>query len=156
MPLFQNSHILSYLIYSVTKRGWGYVYVCGVGVGCICEGNVYLSQSVIALIFQYSQPIQRSFYLQFKLPAPLGGKHAVNPILVEDQPCPQNRVTKKSRGRNNVFDPDFGANSSPFLLNDVTSRAALLGIKSQKGHGQTNYWNKRNPNEVRKHGGKRK
>lgn len=78
----------------------------------------------------------------------------MNPILVDDQPLPQNRVSKKARGKNNVFDPDYVANTSPFIMNDVTSRAAQLGIRSQKG--QTDYWNRRNPNEVRKNTGRRK
>lgn len=48
----------------------------------------------------------------------------------------------------NVFDPDYVANSSPFSLTDVTSKAAQLGIRSQKGH--THNWERRNPNVVRK------
>lgn len=86
--------------------------------------------------------------LQYKLPLPKGGKHAVNPRLVADQPEAQNRIGNRSRAKMNVFDPDYVANSSPFSLTDVTSKAAQLGIRSQKGH--THNWERRNPNVVRK------
>ena len=94
------------------------------------------------------------FFLQFRLPAPKGGKHGVNPVLFEDQPMAHNRVAKKARAKNDVFDPDYVIKPSPFIINDVTSRAAQLGITPQtKG---AHYWDKRNPNEVRKRGTKKK
>ncbi|XP_067651419.1 RNA-binding protein NOB1-like [Haliotis asinina] len=73
--------------------------------------------------------------LKFSLPTPKGGKHANNPILVADQPFPHQRPTKKSLKSMDVFDPDFMALESPFCRNDVTSRAAQLGImrKGQNG-----------------------
>ncbi|KAL4235177.1 Nin1 binding protein [Mactra antiquata] len=85
---------------------------------------------------------------KFKLPMPKGGKHAENPILVEDQPLAQNRVPNKARQKMQIFDADYVANTSPFAINDVTSRAAQLGIRSHKG--KTNNWERRNPNTNRK------
>lgn len=89
---------------------------------------------------------------KYSLPLPKGGKHAINPILAEDTPVPQQRETRKAKQKMNIFNPDYVAGSSPFSLNDITSRASQLGIKQ----GRTNAFNKRNPNEVRKHYGKRK
>ena len=86
---------------------------------------------------------------QFQMSIPMfrGGKHANNPHLFEDQPAPQQRTAKKAQGVLDVLDPDYIANQSPFMLNDVTSRASQLGIRSKKG--QTN-WDRRNPNVGRK------
>lgn len=81
------------------------------------------------------------------LPMPRGGKHTSNPHLVEDQPYPQQRTARKAQNRLDVLDPDYVANQSPFTLNDVTSRASQLGIRTKKG--QTN-WDRRNPNVGRK------
>ena len=89
---------------------------------------------------------------QFSLPKPKGGKHANNPHLVEDQPHPQQRTARKAQNKMDVFSPDYVANQSPFAVNDVTSRAAQLGIKT----GSTNKWDRRNPNAVRKNYGRRK
>ena len=86
---------------------------------------------------------------QYSLPMPKGGKHALNPILVADQPLPQQRVSKKARQKMDVLDPDFVANQSPFSVRDITSRAAQLGIRGG------NQFNRRNPNENRR-GGRRK
>ncbi|WAR12767.1 NOB1-like protein [Mya arenaria] len=91
---------------------------------------------------------------KFRLPTPKGGKHTFNPILVEDQQLAHNRVSKKARAKNDVFDPDYVTKASPFIINDVTSRAAKLGITPQSRGGH--YWDKRNPNEVRKKGTKKK
>lgn len=76
--------------------------------------------------------------LRRSLPLPQGGKHAVNPIVCEDQPQPQNRVSRKAMARNNVFDPDYVAQNSPFVTRDVTSRSAILGVgrKQQKRRGK--------------------
>ena len=84
---------------------------------------------------------------------PKGGKHAVNPVLVADQPMAQQRMSKKNQQNMNALDPDFIAGSSPFAFNDVTSRSALLGVHGNKGFC---YWNKRNPNEVGRKGTRRK
>lgn len=77
--------------------------------------------------------------MKHQLPLPRGGKHASNPVLVEDQPLPQQRAAKKKQQHMDVFDPDFVAGQSPFALNDITSRAAQLGI-------QNNQFNKRQQN----------
>ncbi|XP_077983472.1 RNA-binding protein NOB1-like [Glandiceps talaboti] len=82
--------------------------------------------------------------LKYTLPLPKGGKHSNNPVLVEDQPIPQNRSSKKSYQKTNAFDPDYVANMSPFATRDVTSRAALLGVsRINSGH-------RKNPNENRR------
>ncbi|KRZ28569.1 E3 ubiquitin-protein ligase synoviolin B [Trichinella pseudospiralis] len=90
---------------------------------------------------------------KFSIPAPKGGKHANNLILCEDQPVSQNRLSRKARQNLDVFDPDYIAGHSPFSLNDITSRSALLGIRAI--HKPP----KRNPNTYslgRKRGGKKR
>ncbi|KFR11361.1 RNA-binding protein NOB1, partial [Opisthocomus hoazin] len=67
--------------------------------------------------------------LRYPLPAPKGGKHANNPHLVEDQPFPQQRLSRKARQKTNIFDPDYIAGVSPFAENDIYSRAANLQIR---------------------------
>ncbi|XP_069114071.1 RNA-binding protein NOB1-like isoform X1 [Argopecten irradians] len=90
---------------------------------------------------------------KYSLPLPKGGKHAVNPILAEDTPVPQQRATRKSKQKLDALNPDFIVGGSPFSVNDITSRASQLGIR----HGRSSHgFNKRNPNEVRKNYGKRK
>merc|ERR1719180_692857 len=44
---------------------------------------------------------------KFSLPAPKGGKHAVNPKLVEDQREAQQRLSKKALKKNNPMGDDF-------------------------------------------------
>ncbi|NXT82011.1 NOB1 protein, partial [Zapornia atra] len=85
--------------------------------------------------------------LRYPLPAPKGGKHANNPQLVEDQPFPQQRLSRKARQKTNVFDPDYVAGVSPFAENDVYSRAANLQIRDAAlGAGRRRI----NPNAVTK------
>ncbi|XP_053127551.1 RNA-binding protein NOB1 [Hemicordylus capensis] len=67
--------------------------------------------------------------LRYSLPAPQGGKHASNPHLTEDQHFPQQRLSRKARQKTNVFDPDYAAGVSPFVENDIYSRAASLQIR---------------------------
>ncbi|XP_078251987.1 RNA-binding protein NOB1-like [Rhinoraja longicauda] len=67
--------------------------------------------------------------LRHPLPLPHGGKHASNPHLSEDQNFPQQRLSKKARQKTNVFDPDYIAGVSPFVENDIYSRAANLNIR---------------------------
>ncbi|KRZ15147.1 RNA-binding protein NOB1, partial [Trichinella zimbabwensis] len=89
---------------------------------------------------------------KFSIPAPKGGKHANNLILCEDQPVSQNRLSRKARQNLDVFDPDYIAGHSPFSLNDITSRSALLGIRAIHRPPR------RNPNTYslgRKRGGKK-
>ncbi len=63
-----------------------------------------------------------TYLLQYSLPAPKGGKHARNPVLFEDQPLPQNRMSKRATERINPMDPEYIVRESPFASNDVTSR----------------------------------
>ncbi|XP_015729762.1 RNA-binding protein NOB1 [Coturnix japonica] len=85
--------------------------------------------------------------LRYPLPAPQGGKHANNPHLVEDQPFPQQRLSRKARQKTNVFDPDYIAGVSPFAENDIYSRAANLQIRDMAlGAGRRRL----NPNAVTK------
>lgn len=80
--------------------------------------------------------------MQYSLPMPRGGKHAVNPILVEDQRVPQNRPSKMALRKVDALSPDYDSLSSPFAMNDVYSRAASLGIRPNRSKNQ-----KKNPNE---------
>nr|XP_055029618.1 RNA-binding protein NOB1 [Misgurnus anguillicaudatus] len=84
---------------------------------------------------------------RYSLPLPQGGKHASNPLLVEDQRFPQQRVSKKARQKTNVFDPDYLAGSSPFSEHDIYSRSAGLHLRDgQAGGGKK----RANPNAARK------
>nr|CTP81985.1 Bm6803 [Brugia malayi] len=82
--------------------------------------------------------LQSSRGLRYSLPAPKGGKHPGGPQLFEDQPMPQNRMARCHQ------DP---TEPGPFIIKDVMSRSAVLGIRSLQKAG-------RNPN-VRTHGKKR-
>jgi len=96
---------------------------------------------------------------KFSLPAPKGGKHSVNPKLVEDQREAQQRLSKKALQRNNPMGEDYMASSSPFVVKDVTSKSAMLGLQgSGKGNAEVPgaYWARRNPNAVKKNTGNRK
>ena len=77
---------------------------------------------------------------KFSLPTPQGGKHAINPILTEDQPIPQERRSKKSIARE----------TGPFTMNDVNSRSFFVK------HNSTYYWDTRNPNATKGKGRKKK
>ncbi|CAB0005824.1 unnamed protein product [Nesidiocoris tenuis] len=81
---------------------------------------------------------------RFPLPAPRGGKHSNNPILSEDQRVPQQRPTRLAMKKTNALEPDYTAGVSPFIMRDVYSKSAMLGIpnKTQKS------WERRNPNVV--------
>ncbi|OZC07131.1 zinc finger, C3HC4 type [Onchocerca flexuosa] len=74
--------------------------------------------------------LQSARGLKYSLPAPKGGKHAGGPQLFEDQPMPQNRMARCHQ------DP---TETGPFAMKDVTSRSAVLGIRSLQKTG-------RNPN----------
>lgn len=89
---------------------------------------------------------------KYSLPKPQGGKHASNPILTADQPFPHQRPSKKGLQKVDILSGDFVSDSSPFKVNDVTSRAAQLGRFSR----QAPQWTKRNPNESKKKTNKRK
>lgn len=83
---------------------------------------------------------------KFSLPRPKGGQHAVNPILCEDQRVPQQRATRLANTKNNPLDPDYIAGFSPFVMRDVNSRSAVLGIRNK--NQSVKYWMRKNPNEV--------
>lgn len=96
---------------------------------------------------------------KFSLPAPKGGKHAWNPRLAEDQPEPQQRLSRKAMARTNPMGEDYLAGGSPFVTHDVTSKSAMMGLAGgNKGNAAPPgfYWSKRNPNSVRKNTGNRK
>ncbi|XP_043270864.1 RNA-binding protein NOB1 [Venturia canescens] len=84
---------------------------------------------------------------RFSLPTPKGGKHAVNPILCEDQPVPDQRPSRLARMKNDPLNDDYIAGYSPFVMRDVTSKSAMLGIRPGSG---VKYWMKKNPNEPRR------
>uniref|UniRef100_UPI00398EEB42 RNA-binding protein NOB1 isoform X2 n=1 Tax=Pristiophorus japonicus TaxID=55135 RepID=UPI00398EEB42 len=85
--------------------------------------------------------------LRYSLPSPHGGKHGSNPHLSEDQNFPQQRLSKKAKQKTNVFDPDYAAGVSPFVENDIYSRAANLNIRDNRiGAGRR----RMNPNAVTK------
>ncbi len=50
----------------------------------------------------------------------------------------------------------FFSGNSPFVLRDVTSRSAMLGVGRQDKAGSTAYWNRSNPNSVPKKTGNRR
>lgn len=60
------------------------------------------------------------------LPAPKGGKHACNPILFEDQPLPQQRLSKKAQIKTDALDDNYTAGYSPFVMHDLDSRSSKL------------------------------
>ncbi|XP_071575931.1 RNA-binding protein NOB1 [Temnothorax nylanderi] len=84
---------------------------------------------------------------KFSLPMPKGGKHANNPILCDDQPMPDQRPSRLARVKNDPLDDDYIAGYSPFVMRDVNSKSAMLGIRPD---GAVKYWMKRNPNESKK------
>lgn len=70
------------------------------------------------------------------LPPPKGGKHSTDPIVFEDQRVPHNRPSKMAtKSTVDALDADFIARDSPFATNDVTSRAALMGINHNRRGG---------------------
>lgn len=88
---------------------------------------------------------------RYSLPMPKGGKHAENPVLCEDQRIPHNRPAKMALQKIDALSPDYEVLCSPFAVNDVYSRAASLGIRSDKSRNP-----KKNPNEWSKRTGNRK
>lgn len=89
---------------------------------------------------------------RFSLPTPKGGKHANNPILCEDQRVPDQRPSRLARTKNNPLDPDYTAGFSPFVMRDVTSRSAMLGIRGTDIKSAM----RRNPNNNKDKGKKKK
>lgn len=72
---------------------------------------------------------RRQITTKFKnqpLPMPRGGKHANNPILFEDQPLPQQRLSKKAQVKTDAMDENYTAGYSPFVMHDLDSRSSRL------------------------------
>lgn len=84
---------------------------------------------------------------KFSLPTVHGGKHSNNPILAPDQPVPDQRPTRLARTKNNPLDDDYIAGFSPFIMRDVNSKSAQLGIRNAK---EVKHWMRKNPNESHK------
>ena len=92
------------------------------------------------------------FILQHSLPTPKGGKYAQNPILCEDQRMPHQRVSTAARKKTDIWEYENIPGSSPFAVNDVTSRAAHLGVHVNRNNARS----QKNPNASKKRKGRRK
>ncbi|XP_018572482.1 RNA-binding protein NOB1 [Anoplophora glabripennis] len=84
---------------------------------------------------------------KFSLPKIKGGKHPNNPILVEDQPIPDNKPSRLARTKNNPLDDDYIAGYSPFVMRDINSKSAQLCIRPGQEYKN---WLRKNPNEARR------
>lgn len=82
---------------------------------------------------------------KFSLPTVHGGKHSNNPILSADQRLPDQKPTRLARTKNNPLGDDYIAGYSPFVMRDVNSKSAQLGIRNVK---EVKHWMKKNPNEA--------
>ncbi|XP_049791564.1 RNA-binding protein NOB1 [Schistocerca nitens] len=67
---------------------------------------------------------------RFSIPRLRGGKHSNDPILCEDQPVPHQRPSRLACKKNDPLDPDYIAGYSPFVMRDITSKSAVLGIRN--------------------------
>lgn len=77
---------------------------------------------------------------KFSLPTPKGGQHFQYPILTEDQHIHKRFATKMARNKTNALDPDYTAGFSPFVMKDVNSKSAVLGVRANKQ--DLKYWMK--------------
>lgn len=77
---------------------------------------------------------------RFSLPTPRGGQHFQYPILTEDQHIHKRFATKMARNKTNALDPDYTAGFSPFVMKDVNSKSAVLGVRANKQ--DVKYWMK--------------
>lgn len=75
---------------------------------------------------------------RFSLPTPRGGQHFQYPILTEDQHIHKRFATKMARSKTNALDPDYIAGFSPFVMKDVNSKSAVLGVRANKQ--DVKYW----------------
>ncbi|XP_078038529.1 RNA-binding protein NOB1 [Augochlora pura] len=123
-------------------------------VFCPSCGNKTLKKVAMTVDDEGNQQIHINFRKRiskrgkrFSLPMPKGGKHANNPILCEDQPLPHQRQTRLARTKNDPLQDDYIAGYSPFIMRDVHSKSAMLGIRSSSS---IKYWMQNNPNECRK------
>lgn len=78
-------------------------------------------------------------YKNKPLPMPKGGKHACNPILFEDQPLPQQRISKKAQLKTDTQDDTYTTGYSPFVMRDVDSRSALMRNTANIKQWMNNY-----------------
>ncbi|KAG9342004.1 hypothetical protein JZ751_018322 [Albula glossodonta] len=97
--------------------------------------------------FSKNPKVLNSKGMRYSLPLPQGGKHANNPLLVEDQIFPQQRLSRKARQKTDVFNPDYVAGASPFAENDIYSKAASLQLRDAHCGGGRR---RANPNAARK------
>ncbi|XP_047532639.1 RNA-binding protein NOB1 [Vanessa atalanta] len=77
---------------------------------------------------------------KFSLPTPRGGQHFQYPILTEDQHIQKRFATKLARNKTNALDADYIAGFSPFVMKDVNSKSAVLGVRADKQ--DVKYWMK--------------
>ncbi|KOB66530.1 RNA-binding protein NOB1 [Operophtera brumata] len=77
---------------------------------------------------------------KFSLPTPKGGQHFQYPILTEDQHIHKRFASKMARNKTNALDPDYTAGFSPFVMKDVNSKSAVLGVRANKQ--DLKYWMK--------------
>ena len=82
------------------------------------------------------------------MPAPKGGRHVNQELLVEDQRSNQNRLPKKKE-QFNPLDPDYTSQSNPFAQTNTNSRAFHLNLHVKNKQ----HWN---PNESKKKSGRKK
>lgn len=123
---------------------------------CPACGNKTLKRVSVAvaedgstkLYINYKRPINIRG-TRYSLPTPKGGKHSTDPILCEDQPTPQNRLSKMAMGRVDVLGADYLTRNSPFKINDVYSRSAHLNMRAGSQGS-------RNPNQVKRNTGNHK
>jgi len=92
---------------------------------------------------------------RFVLPAPKGGKHAVNPQLTEDQHITRMKASRLAGNKTDPLDPNYIAGTNPFAVRDVYSKSSMLGVKPRAQDSAVVsksecYWMKRNPNQVGK------
>ena len=56
------------------------------------------------------------------------GKHAWNPRLTEDQPEPQQRLSKRAMRKNNPMGEDYLAGNSPFITKVTIYKLRMINI----------------------------
>lgn len=99
------------------------------------------------MFFSRNRKVLNPKGLRHPLPHPQGGKHSNNPILVEDQRVPQNKPSRKSMMKTNVWAENYECGVSPFAVRDTESRAFRLGIRPnnqrRSGSGATRFVKKR-------------
>ncbi|XP_055608984.1 RNA-binding protein NOB1 [Uranotaenia lowii] len=69
----------------------------------------------------------------------VGGKHSTNPLIYEDQPLPQQRISAKAQAKTNALGDDYTAGYSPFVMRDVDSKSAVMRGKSNLKQWMQNY-----------------